>query len=287
MAQIAKEQSTSRQGGLFTWSNKRWLTKWNSRVIDLEQLPKSRRMCCRIIQFVFRLLEDYSSTVIPNKECHSFQGHTGNVKCVEFVGERGERLISGSRCVIVSLLKQQSDNTCRIWDSNTAECLSILKGHSGRIWDVSTNQSGTIAASASGDSLIKVLFILAPISNTIGLGFEKLRLYNHHYWTYDGCIYSEISSPRCKCLLVLKLTFRNILPAVDTIALSVSLTSNVQKQSRHLQDTNSLSPKPSLARLETSSSRAQKTAPSNFGTSSLDSASKHFLRIWAKSRAWK
>ena len=43
------------------------------------------------------LLEDYSSTIIPNSAKNTFVGHIMNVKCVEFVGEKGEMLISGSR----------------------------------------------------------------------------------------------------------------------------------------------------------------------------------------------
>ena len=45
-----------------------------------------------------RLLEDYSPFVIPNAQHREFTGHTGNVKCVEFLGEQGDRLASGSRC---------------------------------------------------------------------------------------------------------------------------------------------------------------------------------------------
>ena len=43
------------------------------------------------------LLEDYSSTIIPNCESSTFNGHTSNVKCCEFVGEQGQWLLSGSR----------------------------------------------------------------------------------------------------------------------------------------------------------------------------------------------
>ena len=44
------------------------------------------------------ILQDYTSTVIPNKELNTFSGHTGNVKCVAFVGECGDKIVSGSRC---------------------------------------------------------------------------------------------------------------------------------------------------------------------------------------------
>ena len=43
------------------------------------------------------LLEDYSPFVIPNAQHRMMEGHQGNVKCVEFLGEEGHRLASGSR----------------------------------------------------------------------------------------------------------------------------------------------------------------------------------------------
>ena len=46
-----------------------------------------------------RLLEDYSPFVIPNEQHHVMEGHLGNVKCVEFLGDQGNRLVSGSRSV--------------------------------------------------------------------------------------------------------------------------------------------------------------------------------------------
>lgn len=38
----------------------------------------------------------------------------------------------------------------------TNKCLCTLKGHLSRVWDVSSNKEGTLIASASGDSTIKV-----------------------------------------------------------------------------------------------------------------------------------
>ena len=43
------------------------------------------------------LLQDYTPTIIPNTVQCNFEGHTANIKCVEFVGEKGEYLVSGSR----------------------------------------------------------------------------------------------------------------------------------------------------------------------------------------------
>ncbi|KAJ3292410.1 hypothetical protein HDU76_007166, partial [Blyttiomyces sp. JEL0837] len=98
----------------------------------------------RIAPKIKTLLQDYQSLIIPNAVRHSFVGHRGNVKCVDFVGDLGQYIISGS-----------SDNTCRIWETDTAECRAVLEGHSARIWDVSSNRAGTFVASASGDSTVK------------------------------------------------------------------------------------------------------------------------------------
>ncbi|RKO86665.1 WD40-repeat-containing domain protein, partial [Blyttiomyces helicus] len=99
----------------------------------------------RIAPKVTTLLEDYASLIIPNAVCHTFTGHKGNVKCVEFVGEEGSMLVSGS-----------GDNTCRVWDTDTAECLGVLEGHTSRIWDVASSKDGLTVASASGDGTVKL-----------------------------------------------------------------------------------------------------------------------------------
>jgi len=49
-----------------------------------------------------------------------------------------------------------SDNTLRVWDTESGDCLHILEGHSSRIWDVSSNEAGNTVASASGDSTVKI-----------------------------------------------------------------------------------------------------------------------------------
>ncbi|KAI8840284.1 WD40-repeat-containing domain protein [Chytridium lagenaria] len=105
----------------------------------------------RIAPRIKTLLQDYTSLIIPNAVRHTFWGHKGNIKCVEFIGQEGRSIISGS-----------SDNTCRIWDTETAECLGVLEGHTSRIWDVASSRSGNVAASASGDGTVKVWDLHAP-----------------------------------------------------------------------------------------------------------------------------
>ncbi|KAJ3298013.1 hypothetical protein HK104_011237 [Borealophlyctis nickersoniae] len=99
----------------------------------------------RVAPKVTTLLQDYTSLIIPNAVHHTFSGHKGNVKCCEFVGEEGKWLVSGS-----------SDNTCRVWETETAECYGVLEGHTSRIWDVASSKSGATVASASGDGTVKI-----------------------------------------------------------------------------------------------------------------------------------
>ena len=94
---------------------------------------------------MYSLLEDYTSFVIPNAVGATLTGHQGNVKCIEFIGEEGKKIVSGS-----------SDNTLRIWDTASAQCLDVLQGHRSRIWDLSTTHQGDFVASASGDSTVKI-----------------------------------------------------------------------------------------------------------------------------------
>ncbi|KAI8371348.1 WD40-repeat-containing domain protein [Radiomyces spectabilis] len=99
----------------------------------------------KIAPAVNSLVEDYTSFVIPNAVGATLTGHRGNVKCVEFIGDDGREIVSGS-----------SDNTLRIWDTETAECLDILEGHRSRIWDLSSTVQGDFVASASGDGTVKI-----------------------------------------------------------------------------------------------------------------------------------
>ncbi|KAJ3417585.1 hypothetical protein HDV05_000042 [Chytridiales sp. JEL 0842] len=99
----------------------------------------------RIAPRITTLLQDYQTLIIPNAVKSTFVGHKGNIKCVEFTGEEGRKIVSGS-----------SDNTCRVWDTETAECVGVLEGHTSRIWELTSNKSGSIVASASGDSTVKL-----------------------------------------------------------------------------------------------------------------------------------
>ncbi|KAJ1909258.1 hypothetical protein H4219_006429 [Mycoemilia scoparia] len=97
------------------------------------------------IPIITSLLDGYAPKRVPNAPRSVFRGHRGNVKCVTYVGEYCSYVASGS-----------SDNTIRIWDTDTGECKSILTGHTSRIWDLAVDKTGTKLFSASGDRTVKV-----------------------------------------------------------------------------------------------------------------------------------
>lgn len=107
-----------------------------------------------------RLLTDVSGRIIPNVVESVLEGHTGNVKCIDFLGEAGQFLVSGS-----------SDHTVRIWpttppsatsvttntmESGRQQALFVSGEHTARVWDVVSSRNGQLVASASADSTIKV-----------------------------------------------------------------------------------------------------------------------------------
>lgn len=118
--------------------------------------------------------------MIPNAVGATLTGHQGNVKCIEFLGEEGKKIISGS-----------SDNTLRIWDTESAQCLDVLQGHRSRIWDLSSTYSGDFVASASGDSTVKIwnLKNAKAICSTT-LNGHAGDVYSVRYHPNEVCIWS-------------------------------------------------------------------------------------------------
>eukprot|EP01083_Nonionella_stella_P097845 275095_1 len=93
-------------------------------------------------QGIDTLLEDYQSFVLPNSLKSTFHGHSRNVKCIEFIGEQGLQIASGS-----------SDTTVRLWNTETGTCQSVIGEHSSRVWDISSDRTGSLLASSSGDDV--------------------------------------------------------------------------------------------------------------------------------------
>ena len=114
---------------------------------------ESSRYHPRIAPRIHTLLHDYQCFVIPNDCRRTMVGHRGNVKCLEWVGDEGRMIASGS-----------SDNTVRLWnvdDDDTTgtgrhHAVGVLTGHNSRIWDITSNRSGSVVASGSGDGTVKV-----------------------------------------------------------------------------------------------------------------------------------
>ncbi|KAI9168631.1 hypothetical protein H9P43_008004 [Blastocladiella emersonii ATCC 22665] len=91
------------------------------------------------------LLEDYTAYIIPNAVRHVLAGHADNVKCCTFVGADGQLIASGS-----------SDNTARLWHTESGTQAAILHGHTSRIWDLVADPLGHTVATASGDGSIRL-----------------------------------------------------------------------------------------------------------------------------------
>ncbi|PRP87067.1 hypothetical protein PROFUN_04803 [Planoprotostelium fungivorum] len=111
--------------------------------------------------------DDFRCFVLPNKILRNFEGHTAPVKCVGILDRQLPLYVSGS-----------NDSTIKLWSHHTGECISTLRGHSDRIWDVCTSTNGQMFASASGDSTAKLWHVRAD-------GAECFKTFQH-----QGDVYS-------------------------------------------------------------------------------------------------
>ena len=131
----------------------------------------------KITPKVTTLLKDFSSFVLPNRLRTDFVGHCENVKCIEFVGEDGTQIASGS-----------SDNSIILWDTDSGSMKYQLNGHRSRIWDIASNRNGDLLISGSADSTVKLWDLKGTLSE--GEAYCKSTLQVH-----SGDVYSVTMHP--------------------------------------------------------------------------------------------
>ena len=88
------------------------------------------------------LFQKANLTINTKLDQSTFQseGHTSHINCILTLPDG--RIVSGS-----------SDDTLRVWDSSTGQCLQILEGHKGMINCVAVLPDGRIVSGSSDDTL--------------------------------------------------------------------------------------------------------------------------------------
>ena len=71
-------------------------------------------------------------------------GHTAAVRCV-CVSADGKRVLTGS-----------ADNTLRLWDADTGNCLRVFEGHTERVGGAALSPDGQRVLSGSGDKTVRL-----------------------------------------------------------------------------------------------------------------------------------
>jgi WD40 repeat protein len=95
----------------------------------------------RVLLGQFDKLKVFDLNKLTNSE---LLGHDGHVKAVA-VHPDGRRAISGG-----------DDQTVRLWDIETGECLAVLEGHEGKVLTVGFSPDGLLAASGGQDKRIRI-----------------------------------------------------------------------------------------------------------------------------------
>jgi WD40 repeat protein len=86
---------------------------------------------------------------------HTLRGHSSAVSSV-CLFHGGRRAVSGSGDKTGWEEPEKEDNTLRIWDLDTGQCLRLLKGHNGVVGCLSVTADGRRAVSGSADKTLRV-----------------------------------------------------------------------------------------------------------------------------------
>nr|KAJ3422097.1 hypothetical protein HK105_001173 [Polyrhizophydium stewartii] len=124
------------------------------------------------IQSQVPLLQDYASLVLPNSVKSVFVGHTNNVKCVEFVGEDGMFIMSGSSGDVYSVKYHPTnaflatggyDKVVRLFDVERGMVAKTFSGHQLSISKAIFSPLGNLIISGSKDNTIKFWDIISGL----------------------------------------------------------------------------------------------------------------------------
>jgi len=111
------------------------------------------------------LVKDYVCFGPPTRAHRVYKGHTQDVKSVVFVGADGKRLASGS-----------ADKLVRIWDTNSGLCERVLRGHTSKIWCVTSDRKGSRVLSGGGNGDV-IIWHMENKESTVTHRFNQRAVY--------------------------------------------------------------------------------------------------------------